>query len=182
MLSTGTHKRLRASSALLVTSNLWAFPRYNMPQVVTPIGHDISDVRMTIFYLCVMIAALVFGVMIYTMIKHRQSTAHTTAPFHKHVGTEIAWTIAPLLIFLAMAWPATKVLMSMNDGNKRGVNIKIEGNGIMIKNQQPSSPPNIKPGETMIVKKYEGKAGGLVQANTIQKQSNSKKHNIGEAN
>lgn len=100
---------------------------WNMPRGVTPISHEIYHLHMVIFYICVVIGVLVFSVMFYAMIKHRKSKGAVPANFHDHLGVEIAWTIIPALILVAMAIPATNVLMAMNNTEKAEVNIKVTG-------------------------------------------------------
>lgn len=101
--------------------------KYNMPKGVTPISQDVYDLHMTIFWICVVIGIVVFGVMIYSLIKHRKSVGHKAATFHENLKLEIAWIIIPFLILVAMAIPATIVLMRMDDDSKSQVNIKIIG-------------------------------------------------------
>ena len=98
---------------------------WNMPRGVTPISHEIYHLHMVIFYICVVIGVLVFGVMFYAMIKHRKSKGAVPANFHDHLGVEIAWTIIPAVILIAMAIPATHVLMAMSNTEKAEVNIKV---------------------------------------------------------
>lgn len=106
-----------------------AFADYqlNMPRGVTPISHDIYNLHMTIFWICVAIGIVVFGVMIYSMIKHRKSLGHTPATFHGSTKIELIWTIIPFLILIVMAVPATIVLIRMDDDKKPDINIKITG-------------------------------------------------------
>ena len=56
--------------------------RYNMPIGVTPISHDIYRLHMLIFYICVLIGVIVFGVLIYSLIEHPQVNGHKPADFH----------------------------------------------------------------------------------------------------
>lgn len=115
-------------SLLLLTSpafaGVWG---WNMPRGVTPISHEIYHLHMVIFYICVVIGAVVFSVMFYAMFKHRKSKGVVPANFHDHLGIEIAWTIIPALILIAMAIPATHVLMAMHNTEKAAVNVKITG-------------------------------------------------------
>lgn len=100
---------------------------WNMPRGVTPISHEIYHLHMVIFYICVVIGVVVFSVMFYSMFKHRKSKGAVPANFHDHLGVEIAWTIIPAIILIAMAIPATRVLMAMHNTEKAAVNIKVTG-------------------------------------------------------
>jgi len=67
--------------------------------------------QILIFWICVGIAAVVFGLMIYALIRHRKSVSHKAANFHEHTWVEMIWTLIPFLILVAIAVPATKILM-----------------------------------------------------------------------
>jgi cytochrome c oxidase subunit II len=118
---------VRALMMCLLVAQAQAFPKFNMPEGVTPISHDIYWLHMVIFWVCVAIGLGVFGVMLFVMLRHRRSQGAIAAKFHHHTTVEIVWTVIPLLILAAMAVPATMVMMRMNDTQKADVNIKITG-------------------------------------------------------
>jgi cytochrome c oxidase subunit 2 len=101
--------------------------RMNMASGVTPISRDIYDLHMTVFWICVGIAVVVFGVLTYTLIKHRKSKGAKAAQFHENKLVEIIWAIIPFIILIALAIPATKVLFRMNDETASDITIKITG-------------------------------------------------------
>jgi cytochrome c oxidase subunit 2 len=45
----------------------------------------------------------VFGVMFYSIWKHRKSVGHKSANFHESTAVEIAWTVGAFLIVIGMA-------------------------------------------------------------------------------
>jgi cytochrome c oxidase subunit 2 len=100
---------------------------FNMPVGVTPISRDIYYLHMTIFWVCVVIGILVFGVLIYSLIKHRKSTGRVASQFHSSTKVEILWAVIPFIILVVMAIPATVVLSRMEDDTKADVNIKVTG-------------------------------------------------------
>ena len=101
---------------------------YNLPYGVTPISHDIYKMHMIMIYICTGIGVLVFGALIYCLVKFRHSKgAVPDHSIHEHIGVEIAWTVIPFLILVAMAVPATEVLSLMHNDAKPMVNIKITG-------------------------------------------------------
>jgi cytochrome c oxidase subunit 2 len=112
---------------LLITPLASADWQMNMPVGATPVSHDVFALHMAAFWICVGIAIIVFGVMLYALIYHRKSAGHQAAHFHEHLTLEIVWAIIPFLILIAMAIPATKILMNMNDESKSEVTIKITG-------------------------------------------------------
>ena len=99
----------------------------NLTPGVSPISHDIYNLHMTIFWICVAIAVIVFGVMFYSIIYHRQSRGAVASVFHEHPVVEVTWTIIPFIILVFMAIPATKVLVNMNNTAQEDVTVKITG-------------------------------------------------------
>jgi len=100
---------------------------WNMQQPVTPIASQMFDLHSYIFWICVVIFILVFGVMFYSIIKHRKSVGHQAAQFHENTTVEVVWTVIPFLILLFMAWPATKTVLAMKDTSAPDVTIKVTG-------------------------------------------------------
>lgn len=114
--------------ALLAASGAaYADTTLNLTPGVSPISHDVYELHMTIFWICVAIGIVVFGAMIYSIIYHRKSMGAKPADFHSHLWLEIGWTIVPALILILMAIPATKVLLNMNNYEKEEFTIKITG-------------------------------------------------------
>jgi len=102
----------------------WAL---NMPKGATAISHEVYDLHMTIFYVCVAIAVVVFGAMIVSIILHRKSRGAEPAKFHHNTVVEIVWTIIPFFILVAMAVPAAGVLLKMDDFRNSDMTIKVTG-------------------------------------------------------
>jgi cytochrome c oxidase subunit 2 len=99
----------------------------NMTESATAIGREIHGLHMTIFYICVVIAIVVFGIMLYSIIRHRKSLGAEAQPFHESTTVEIIWTTIPLLILVAMAIPATNTLVAMYDTETSDIDIKVTG-------------------------------------------------------
>ncbi|MGK0270267.1 MAG: cytochrome c oxidase subunit 2 [Cocleimonas sp.] len=99
----------------------------NLPEGVTPISRDIYSLHMTIFWVCVVIAILVFGAMVYSMIFHRKSKGAVAANFHENTKVELAWTIIPLIVLIVIAIPATKVMVDLETTNEADMTVKITG-------------------------------------------------------
>jgi cytochrome c oxidase subunit 2 len=77
--------------------------------------------------ICVAIFVAVFGVMFYSILKHRKSLGHKSASFHESTSVEIAWTVVPFLIVVLMALPATKTVVAMKDTSNADITIKATG-------------------------------------------------------
>jgi cytochrome c oxidase subunit 2 len=104
-----------------------AASQINLTEGVTPVSHDIYDLHMTVFWVCVVIGILVFGVMIYSILYHRKSLGVKPAQFHEHLWVELTWTIIPFLILVLLAIPGTRVLLHMNDTAQPDLTIKVTG-------------------------------------------------------
>ncbi|MFM2665088.1 cytochrome c oxidase subunit II [Vibrio mediterranei] len=100
---------------------------YNLTKGVTTISNQVYDLHMLIFYICCAIAFAVFGVMFYSIFKHRKSRGAVAANFHESTKVEIVWTVIPVIILIAMAIPATKTLVAMEDTSQSDITIKITG-------------------------------------------------------
>ena len=73
----------------------WADREWNLPPPVTPIAHEIFELHAIIFWICVVIFIVVFGVMFYSIYAHRKSKGHEAAQFHENTTVEIVWTVIP---------------------------------------------------------------------------------------
>jgi cytochrome c oxidase subunit 2 len=118
----------RTLLALLAGMAMPAFGlEYNMPVGVTEVSREVYNLHMVIFWICVAIGVIVFGAMLVSMILHRKSRGHEPATFHESTKLEIAWTIVPLIILIAMAVPATTVLVKMYDSGGEDMVVEVRG-------------------------------------------------------
>ncbi len=104
-----------------------AMPDWNLQPPVTPIARQMFDLHSFIFWVCVVIFVGVFGVMFYSIFRHRKSLGHEAHPFHENALVEIIWTVIPFLILLFMAFPATKTILAMKDTTAPDLTVKITG-------------------------------------------------------
>jgi cytochrome c oxidase subunit 2 len=99
----------------------------NMTRGVTDISNEVFELHMLIFWICVAIGVVVFGVMFYSMYAHTKKKNPVAASFHENHKVEIAWTIIPFLILIAMAIPASKTLVKIYDDEAGDLNIQVTG-------------------------------------------------------
>ena len=102
----------------------WAL---NMRPGVTETSRSVFDLHMTIFWVCCAIGVVVFGAMIYSIVKHRKSKGAVAAQFHESTTMEILWTIVPIVILVSMAVPATRTLLAMEYTGGSDMTIKVTG-------------------------------------------------------
>ncbi|MEE8527021.1 MAG: cytochrome c oxidase subunit II transmembrane domain-containing protein [Gammaproteobacteria bacterium] len=82
---------------------------------VTEISRSVYNLHMLILWICVVVVILVFGVIIYSIVKHRKSQGSEAAQFHESAAVEIIWAVIPFLILIAMAVPSVKSLIKIED-------------------------------------------------------------------
>ncbi|HEU4778582.1 MAG TPA: cytochrome c oxidase subunit II [Steroidobacteraceae bacterium] len=100
----------------------------NMTEGVSILSKEIYGLHMTIYYWCVAIGVVVFGVMIYSLIKFRRSQgAQADTTLVHSTKVEIIWTVIPILILVAMAVPTAKSLIKIEDMGNVELNIKVTG-------------------------------------------------------
>ena len=91
------------------------------------IATQIYDLHTLLLWICLAIFIGVFGVMFYSVLKHRKSLGYKAANFHHSTTVEIIWTIIPFIILISMAYPATKTVISMKDTASPDITIKATG-------------------------------------------------------
>ncbi len=119
-----------ASSAAYAVNDLPGGPavrQLNLHPAVTKIAEDQYWLHWYLMIVCSVIFVAVFGVMFYSILKHRKSVGHKAANFHESTAVEIAWTIVPFVIVIAMALPATKLLVAQKDSTSADLTIKATG-------------------------------------------------------
>lgn len=125
-----------ALAGVLLTQATWAVNdlpggpavnQVNLHPPVTKIAADQMWLHNFMLIICSVIFVAVFGVMFYSIWKHRKSKGAKSANFHESVGVEIAWTVVPFIIVIAMALPATKVVVAMKDTSNADLTIKATG-------------------------------------------------------
>jgi cytochrome c oxidase subunit 2 len=100
----------------------------NMTPGVTDMSRKIYALHMEIFWVCVAIGFVVFGVMIVSLIKFRKSRgAIPDVTLVHNTKVEFIWTVVPVVILVAMAVPAARTLVEIEDTSKTELTIKVTG-------------------------------------------------------
>ena len=118
---------LLAGAAFLPTGAALAAWEVNLPVGVTELSRDIHGLHMLIFWICVIIAAAVFGMMIYSIVKFRHSQGAVPATFDHSTKAEIVWTAVPVLILVGMAIPAAATLVKIEDTRGSELTVQVTG-------------------------------------------------------
>jgi len=111
----------------LLSGSAWADMQLNLTQGATKVSHNVYDLHMLVLYICTAIGVVVFGAMFWSMIFHRKSKGYKAASFHESTKVEILWTAIPVLILIAMAYPATKTLINLEDNSDSDITIQVTG-------------------------------------------------------
>jgi cytochrome c oxidase subunit II len=104
-----------------------AVRQLNLPLGATKIAAEQSSLHWLMMIICLVIFLVVFGVMFYSILKHRKSVGHKSQELAEPIWVEIGWTIVPFLIVIGMALPATKVLVAQKDTTNADLTIKATG-------------------------------------------------------
>lgn len=102
----------------------WAL---NMPKGVTDLSLETYNLHMMVFWWCVAIGVVVFGVMIISLIKHRKSSGVEPATFSHSTTAEIIWTAIPVVILVLMAVPTAETMIKLEDSRKPDLSIVVTG-------------------------------------------------------
>ena len=101
--------------------------KMNMQTPNSEVATLVYDLHTLIMVICTIIFVGVFGTMFYSLYAHRKSKGHKAAQFHESALVETIWTVVPFLILLAMAVPATKVLLKARDTSGSDMTVKVTG-------------------------------------------------------
>jgi len=104
-----------------------AVNQLNFAPPVTKIAEEQHWLHWFMMGICAVIFVIVFGVMFYSILKHRKSVGHKSQELPEPIWVELGWTIVPLLIVIGMALPATKVLVAQKDTTNADLTIKAVG-------------------------------------------------------
>jgi len=118
------------TQAALAVNSLPGGPAVNQLDLHPPVTKIAAEQQWLHYFLLVICSVIfigVFGVMFYSIIKHRKSRGAKAANFHESTTVEIVWTIVPLIIVILMALPATKVVVAMKDTSSADLTIKATG-------------------------------------------------------
>jgi cytochrome c oxidase subunit II len=121
---------LFASQAAWAVNSLPGGPgvnQLNLHPAITEIATEQRWLHHFMLVICTAIFLGVFGVMFYSIFKHRKSKGAKPANFHESTTVEIIWTVLPFFIVIGMALPATKVVVAMKDTSAADLTIKATG-------------------------------------------------------
>src|SRR5262249_11364517 len=69
---------------------------FQAPQTVT--ARQIDELHTVVLWICIVIAIIVFGIMFYSIVRHRRSTGREAKQFDENKPLQVVWTVIPCLI------------------------------------------------------------------------------------
>lgn len=125
------YRLLRGLAALtaggLFAGTAQAAYEMNLVRGITQTSHDAFSLHMISLWVCVAIGVVVFGAMFYALFAFRKSRGAVAANFHENTTVEVIWTAIPVVILIAMAAPATKALLTLENTADSELTIKVTG-------------------------------------------------------
>ena len=121
---------LTAAQVALAVNSLPGGPSVNQTNLHEPASRmaaEIQGLHSFMLVICLVIFIGVFGVMFYSILKHRRSRGHQAANFHESTAVEIAWTVVPFLIVIVMGAMATRTVVAQKDTSNADITIKATG-------------------------------------------------------
>ncbi len=120
--------RLLAAAMLLpVVSPAHAAWQMNLPPGATEISRRIYDLHMLVLWVCTAIGVLVFGALAYAIVAFRQKEGVKPARWDHSTIAEIVWTVIPVFILVALAIPAARALVYIEDTRGSELTVRITG-------------------------------------------------------
>src|SRR5690606_11027679 len=101
--------------------------QFNLHDPVTRIAEGQLWLHNMLMWVSVVVFVLVFGVMFYSVYAHRKSKGVKPATFHESTTVEIAWTIVPFLIVVAIGAAATTEVIAQKDTSHADITVKAVG-------------------------------------------------------
>jgi cytochrome c oxidase subunit 2 len=102
----------------------WAL---NMPRGITDLSAETFELHMLVFWICVAIGVIVFGVMLWSLVMHRKAAGVQPATFSHSTTAEIIWTAIPCVILLLMSVPSAETMIKLEDSRNPDLSIVITG-------------------------------------------------------
>lgn len=100
----------------------------NLTPGIDAVSRHIYALHMLMFWWCVGIAVVVFGFIVYSLVRFRQSKSPVADTHLLHnTRVEVIWTLLPALILVSMAVPAARVLVEAEDTSGAQLAIRVTG-------------------------------------------------------
>jgi len=103
--------------------------RMGVQDQVTTIGHEAQAFHDNwLLPLCAIISVFVLGLLAYAMVKFRRGANPIPSRTSHNIMLEVAWTLVPVLILVAIAVPSIRLLSHQYSPPKADLTVKVIGN------------------------------------------------------
>jgi cytochrome c oxidase subunit 2 len=99
-----------------------------LSEFVTPVGEYINWFHNYLLITITLISLFVLGLLIYVMVKFNAKANPVPSKTTHNVGIEVAWTVIPVLILVAIAIPSFRLLYLQRNIPAADLTVKIIGN------------------------------------------------------
>jgi cytochrome c oxidase subunit 2 len=96
-------------------------------EAVTPIMHQINDFHTYVTIIITVIALFVLGLLVYVMTRFNEGRNPLPSRTSHNTPLEIAWTVIPILVLVAIAIPSFRLLFAQYDFPKPDLTITATG-------------------------------------------------------
>jgi cytochrome c oxidase subunit II len=98
--------RLLSTALMLISAHAKAAWGKDMSFGVNGFSLESYSPQMLVTIMCALVGAVVYAVLIWSLVKYRRSNDSKAAPFHPNTVIEIIWSIIPILILVAIVIPS----------------------------------------------------------------------------
>jgi cytochrome c oxidase subunit II len=99
-----------------------------LQDAVTPVAEYINWFHNYLLVIITVITLFVLGLLLYVMVKFNAKANPVPSKTTHHVGLEVAWTVIPVLILVAIAIPSFRLLYLQRNIPQADMTIKVIGN------------------------------------------------------
>jgi len=129
---------LGADPVLADAGSGYASPgQIGLQTAVTEVARDIHSFYDFVNVIIIAITLFVLALMIYVMVRFRESANPTPSKVTHNTFLEVAWTVVPILILVAIAIPSFKLLMLQYTYPKPDLTVKAIGNAWFWEHEYP---------------------------------------------
>lgn len=116
-----------ALALFLLCANAGAAWQFGMQEPANEMAATQRFLNEFVMWIIVVIGIGVFGVMFYSILRHRKDKGYQAAHFHENTLVEVIWTAVPMLIIIGMALPATSAILKYKDTSSPDLTVKVTG-------------------------------------------------------
>ena len=94
---------------------------------VTEQGREVRDLYNVLYAVAAVVFVLVEAAIVFAAIRYRRRSDMLPPQFHGNNLLEVVWTVVPVVLLAAMAFPATSKLIQMYDTRDSEMTVKVTG-------------------------------------------------------